>query len=278
MPQVRSVLAHHHGLAAHHHPVLGAESAGDDFVLADAVHSQGGSSLGGSRGGGRIRHRGSVEREIVGSHRRAVGAEPGSAGSGSAARRRERLLGYTGLEHRQVHVVPPVERQVGHASLVHDGTERAAGDVDERRFRTDHHFFLGHCSHFQRRTHDQFLRHFQNQATLRLRPEAGKFNPHRVTAHGQCRRPKGAVLACRHCARQACLFIQDDDARTGHYCARGVFHYAENGAGVLLRGSRKSRCQQKSCSEGYQPSKCVRAFPGLAFHDPSNVVAGSSRL
>ena len=49
VPEVRSILAHHDRLAAHDHSVLGAEGAADDFVLADTVDSQRGSSLRGPR-------------------------------------------------------------------------------------------------------------------------------------------------------------------------------------------------------------------------------------
>src|SRR5437867_4240031 len=173
MPEVRTVLAHHNGLAAHHHSILGAESAGDDFVFADAVYSQGGSGLGSSRGSGRVHHWRTVKREIVRPHWRAVGTEPCSAGSGAAARRRNRLLGDTRLEHGQVHVVSAVERQVRHALLVHHTAEGAAGRVDKRSFSADNYFLLRQCPYFQGGIHHQFLRDLEDQATLRLAAKAG---------------------------------------------------------------------------------------------------------
>ena len=130
------------------------------------------------------------------------------------------------MQHREVHVVPAVERQVRHALLVDHTAQRAAGRVDERRLPADHDFLLGHCAYFQRGIHDQFLRYLENQAALHLAPESDEFNSHRVMTHGQCGRPKGAVLAGRDCARQARLFVKDGDAGTGHDRARGVFYYA----------------------------------------------------
>ena len=130
MPYIRSILADHNGLAAHYHPVFGAESARDHFVLADAVYTQGGPSFGGSRGATAIDHRRSVKHEIVRPDGSPVGTEPASTGSGGAACRRERLWVYSRLQHRQVDVVPPVERQVRHALFVHHATQRAAGGID----------------------------------------------------------------------------------------------------------------------------------------------------
>ena len=65
----------------------------------------------------------------------------------------------------------------------------------------------------------RMLAHFENQAALSLRPEAGQFNSHGVMTNGQCGRAKGAVLACRHGAGQARLFVHHRDAGTGHHRA-----------------------------------------------------------
>src|SRR5439155_20490492 len=110
VPEVRSILAHHDRLAAHDHSVLGAEGAADDFVLADTVDSQRGSSLRGPRSIGTGVYRRSVEHVIVRPYRSAVGAERGPAVYPGAAGA-SHILGHSGLHHCEVDIAPPVQRQ-----------------------------------------------------------------------------------------------------------------------------------------------------------------------
>ena len=184
------------------------------------------------------------------------------------------MLGHPGLQHRQVHVVPPVQWQIRHGLLVHDIAQGATRGIHQRRFTVDRHFLLGRCPDLQYWIHDQFLRDFESQAALRLRLEPGQFNSHGVTANRQCGCAKRAVLAGNYRARQVCLLIDDRDAHTGYDRTRGVFHDSENRAHVLLRYTGNGKHQQESCGGGDQCSTCGRMFPCLAFHTPLRSCSG----
>ena len=141
-------------------PLRRVEPIGDELELGNRVAAEAGLAKPPPRG---LRHLLAVDVDLVGSVRAGVFGD----GVDPAARR----------QHRQVHPVTPVHRQIRHLPRVDVRAQLGADDVDERCFSSHRHRLL-HGRRRHAEVHDELLADEDFESPLRHAGKTGQFRHH----------------------------------------------------------------------------------------------------